>query len=51
MESFDLQVLTCSCLLALLQSGWGDAEGDVGVLNPHYQEELYDQYRYLIQRA
>ncbi|GAB4817860.1 hypothetical protein N2152v2_004906 [Parachlorella kessleri] len=28
----------------LVRSGWGDAEADVGVLNPHYQEDHYDRY-------
>lgn len=35
-------LLPCGCAE---QSGWGDAEADVGVLNPHYQDEQYEQYR------
>lgn len=42
-------VLCCTALRcrenqALLASGWGDEEGGVGPLNPHYDPELYQEY-------
>lgn len=30
---------------AAVRGGWGDAEADVGPLNPHYDAERYRQYR------